>query len=109
MTEPVSSRDRFLAVLRGSAHGTRSQRILYYVSRTLMGGIAGFFVIAMATSAGGGQHNSLDVHLYYWAAAIGAGLGLGLAALPRLLHPRDWPTMDEFRREAPPRESEKRD
>ena len=109
MTEPVSSRDRFLAALRGSPYGTPSQRVLYYLSRTLAGGLVGFFVIAMATSTRGGQHNSLDIHLYYWAAAIGAGLGFGLAALPLLLHPRDWPTMDEFRTGSAPRKTEKRD
>jgi hypothetical protein len=92
-------------MLRGSAHGTTSQRVFYYLSRTLAGGLVGFFVIAMATSAGGGQHNSLDIHLYYWAAAIGAALGLTIAALPRLLHPRDWPTIDEFRRDSPSSDS----
>jgi len=109
VTEPLSSRDRFLATLRGDAHGTFGQRAFYYLSRTLAGAIAGFFVIALATSGGRGQHNSLDIHLYFWAAAVGAGLGIGIAVLPRLIHPRDWPTAEEFRRGAAPRDSEKRD
>jgi len=109
VTEPLSSRDRFFAVLRGNANGTAGQRAFYYVSRTLAGALAGFFVIALATSGGRGQHNSLDIHLYFWAAAIGAGLGIGIAVLPRLIHPRDWPTAEEFRRGGAPHEPEKRD
>lgn len=102
-----SSRDRVLAALRGNPDGSFGQRARYYVSRVVAGAVAGFFVVALSTSAGGGQHTSLDLDFYYWGAAIGALVALVLVTLPRLIRPKDWPTPEEFRRGAEPRDGDK--
>lgn len=111
MTDPPpSSRDRFLAALRGNPNGGTGQRVLYYVSRMLGGAIAGFFVIALATPAREGQHQQgFGLELYFGAAAVGAVLALAIVTIPRLLHPKDWPTAEEFRKGAkPPGDADKR-
>lgn len=104
MTDPPpSSRDRFLATLRGNPDGSVGQRLLYYFSRALGGGVAGFFVIALATPAREGQHQQgFSLGLYIGAIAAGAVLALVIVTIPRLLHPKDWPTAEEFRRGAKP-------
>ena len=93
-----SSLHRLLAFLRGDADGSLFQRVRYYGFRLVMGGVVGFVVVAMATPSRerGGEGFSLEIYL--GAIAAGAALMLAFAIVPRLLHPRDWPTRDEFRR-----------
>ena len=55
-------------------------------------------IVAMATSPRGGEHNSFDLSIYLAAIAAGGVLALLIVTIPRLLHPKDWPTADEFRR-----------
>ncbi|MGH7002688.1 MAG: hypothetical protein ACREIP_01950 [Alphaproteobacteria bacterium] len=97
----TSSRDRFLNALRGNPDGTFAQRLLYYVSRVAAGSIAGFMVVAMATSSREG-HQSFNLGIYLGAIAAGAALALLIVVIPRFLRPKDWPTPDEFRRGAEP-------
>jgi hypothetical protein len=99
----MSSRDRFLAALRGNPDGSTGQRVLYYFSRMLGGAIAGFFVIALATPArDGGNQQGFSLGLYIGAIAAGAVLALAIVTIARLLHPKDWPTAEEFRKGAKP-------
>ena len=67
-----------------------------------IGAIVGFFILAMATPSRerGGEGFSLEIYLA--GAAAGAALMLAFAIVPRLLHPKDWPTREEFRRGAEP-------
>jgi hypothetical protein len=93
-----SSRERFLALVLGDPEGRPGQRVLYYASRVLLGGIVGFLVAAMATPARERGGEGFPLALYLGAIAAGAVLALALAIVPRLMRPRDWPTRDEFRR-----------
>lgn len=95
-----SSLHRFLAFLRGDADGGAFQRIRFYGFRLIMGGVIGFFVVAMATPSRerGGEGFSFEIYLA--GIAAGAVLTLAFAIVPRLLHPKDWPTREEFRRSA---------
>jgi len=102
-----SSRDRFLAMIRGNPDGSRGQRIRYYLSRIVAGAVAGFFVVAMSASTRGGQHTSLALDFYYWGAAIGAAVAIVLVTIPRLIRPKDWPTPDELRRGVAPHDGDK--
>lgn len=104
MVPPESSLHRFLAFLRGDADGSVLQRMRFYGFRLIMGGVIGFFVVAMATPSRerGGEGFSLGIYLA--GIAAGAVLMLAFAIVPRLLHPKDWPTRDEFRRGADPRD-----
>ena len=107
MIPPDSSLQRFLHFLRGDAEGNTFQRVRFYGFRLLMGGLVGFFIVAMATPSRerGGDGFSLDIYLA--GIAAGAVVMLAFAIVPRLLHPRDWPTRDELRRG--PDKAEKKD
>jgi hypothetical protein len=98
MIPPESSLQRFLIFMRGDAHGSTFARLRFYGFRLLMGGVVGFFIVAMATPSRerGGEGFSLEIYL--GAIAAGAVLGLALTIVPRLLRPKDWPTREEFRR-----------
>jgi len=102
MLPPDSSLHRVLAFIRGDAEGAFWQRALYYTFRVVIGGIVGFMIIAMATPSRdrGGEGFSLEIYL--GAIAAGAVLALAFSIVPRLLHPKDWPTREEFRRGASP-------
>lgn len=106
MIPPESSLHRFLHFLRGDADGSAFQRVRFYGFRLIMGGVIGFFVVAMATPSRerGGDGFSLDIYLA--GIAAGAMLTLAFAIVPRILHPKDWPTREEFRRGAPPKNDE---
>jgi len=106
MMPPDSSLHRTLNFLRGDADGTGFQRFRFYGFRLLMGGIIGFFIVAMATPSRerGGDGFSLDIYLA--AIVAGAVVVLAFSVVPRLLHPKDCPTRDEFRRGAPPEKDE---
>ncbi len=93
-----SSLHRFLAFLRGNAEGSAFERVRFYGFRLIMGGVVGFFVVAMATPSRerGGEGFSLEIYLA--AAAAGAVLTLAFSIVPRLVRPKDWPTREEFRR-----------
>jgi hypothetical protein len=97
MLPPDSSLQRFLRFLRGDAEGRTFQRVRFYGFRLLMGGLVGFFIVAMATPSRerGGDGFSLDI--YFAGIAAGALVMLAFAIVPRLLHPKDWPTRDDFR------------
>mgnify|MGYP001575618776 CR=1 FL=1 len=98
MTEPLSSRDRFIAALRGDADGSFGQRLRYYLSRAIGGAVAGFFIVALATPTREGQaQQGFGLGLYVGAILGGAVLALAIVTVPRLLHPKDWPTAEEFR------------
>jgi len=109
MLPPDSSLHRFLAFTRGDAEGTGFQRVRFYAFRLVIGGIVGFMIVAMATPSRerGGEGFSLEVYL--GAIAAGAVVLLAASIVPRLLHPKDWPTRDEFRRGAAPRKDESGD
>ena len=100
MMPPGSSFHRFLAFLRGDADGSAFQRLRFYGFRLIMGGIIGFFVVAMATPSREHRGEGFSLEIYLAGIAAGAVLVLAFAIVPRLLHPRDWPTRDEFRRGA---------
>src|SRR5262245_53896531 len=95
-----SSLHRFMRFMRGDADGSGFERLRFYGFRLLMGGLIGFFIVAMATPSRerGGEGFSLDIYLA--GIAAGAVVMLAFAIVPRLLHPKDWPTRDEFRRGA---------
>lgn len=97
MAPSDSSLHRFLHFLRGDADGGTFQRARFYGFRLLMGGIVGFFIVAMATPSRerGGEGFSLDIYLA--GIAAGAVAMLAFAIVPRRLHPKDWPTRDELR------------
>lgn len=98
MMPPDSSFHRFLAFMRGNADGGAFERIRFYGFRAIMGGVIGFFVVAMATPSRDHRGEGFSLDIYLAGAAAGAVLTVAFAAVPRLLHPKDWPTRDEFRR-----------
>lgn len=95
-----SSLHRFLAFLRGDADGSAFQRLRFYGFRLIMGGVIGFFVVAMATPSREHRGEGFSLEIYLAGIAAGAVLVLAFAIVPRLLHPKDWPTREEFRRGA---------
>ena len=87
--------------LLGDPVGRWWARVLYAASRAILGGAAGFFVVAAATpSRSGGA--GFDLALYLGGIAAGAAVALAIAYVPRLLHPKDWPTREEFLKGGPP-------
>src|SRR5688500_3974096 len=100
MNTTDSSLHRFLIFMRGDADGGAFARFRFYVFRILMGGIIGFFVVAMATPSRerGGEGFSLEIYLA--AVAAGAVVTLAFSIIPRLIRRKDWPTHEEFRRGA---------
>ena len=86
--------------MRGDADGSAFQRFRFYAFRLVMGGIIGFFIVAMATPSRerGGEGFSLEIYLA--AIAAGAVVTLAFSVIPRLVRPKDWPTHEEFRRGA---------
>jgi H+/Cl- antiporter ClcA len=90
---------RLLTALRGDPEGGLLRRSQYYVFHAVVGGLAGFLVVAMATPSRdrGGEHG-FDLAIYLAAIAAGAITALAILIIPRLLRPRDWPTKEEFRR-----------
>lgn len=102
-----SSFHRFLAFLRGDAEGSAFQRIRFYGFRLIMGGIVGFFVVAMATPSRDHRGTGFSLGIYLGGIAAGAVMMLAFAVVPRLLRPKDWPTHEEFRRGADRRNDER--
>ena len=104
--EPKPALARLIAVLRGDPEGSFLRRAQYYVFNAMAGGIVGFMIVAMATPSRerGGEGFSLEIYL--GAIAAGAVLGLAIAIVPRFLHPKDWPTREEFRRGAQPKKDD---
>ncbi len=100
MTPPESSLQRFLIAVRGDPEGGFWKRALYYLFRILIGGIVGFFVVAMATPSRERGGEGFSLAIYLGAIAAGAVVALALSIVPRLLRPEDWPTREEFRRRA---------
>jgi hypothetical protein len=108
MLPPESSLHRFLHFMRGDADGSAFARVRFYGFRLIMGGVIGFFIVAMATPSrerGGGEGFSIEIYLA--AIAAGAVLTLALSIVPRLLRPKDWPTREEFRRGGDTRNDER--
>jgi len=98
----------FLAFMRGDADGSTFARIRFYGFRLIMGGLIGFFTVAMATPSRehrGGEGFSIEIYLA--AIAAGAAVMLAVSIVPRLLRPKDWPTADEFRRGAETRKDDR--
>ena len=108
MVAPDSSLHRFLHFLRGDAEGGAFARIRFYGFRLIMGGIIGFFIVAMATRSRDHRGEGFSLDIYLVGIAVGAVLMLAFAIVPRLLRPKDWPTHEEFRRGAGER-NDKRD
>lgn len=106
MNPPESSLQRFLIAIRGDPAGSLAKRVLYYAFRIVMGGVVGFFIVAMATPSRDRGGEGFGLEIYLAAIAAGAVMALALAIVPRLLHPKDWPTRAEFRRGAPPKKDE---
>lgn len=104
MMPPDSSFHRFLAFLRGDADGSAFQRIRFYGFRLIMGGVIGFFVVAMATPSREHRGEGFSLEIYVAGIAAGAVLTLAFSIVPRLLHRKDWPTREDFRRGADPRD-----
>lgn len=100
MIPPDSSLHRFLAFMRGDADGGGFARVRFYGFRLIMGGIIGFFIVAMATPSRERGGDGFSIEIYLAAIAAGAVVTLAFSIIPRLLHPKDWPTRDEFRRGA---------
>jgi hypothetical protein len=99
--EPRFGPQRVFALISGDAEGGVGQRILYYAFRLILGGIVGFMVVAMSTPSRehqGGEGFGFEFYLY--GIIAGAAAAVILAVVPRLLHPKDWPTHKEFRRGA---------
>jgi hypothetical protein len=103
-----SSFQRFLAFLRGDPGGGAFARIRFYGFRLIMGGIIGFFVVAMATPSRDHRGEGFSLDIYLAGIACGAVLMLAFAIVPRLLRPKDWPTHEEFRRGPDARNDERR-
>lgn len=95
-----SSLHRFLAFLRGDAEGSAFERLRFYGFRLIMGGIVGFFIVAMATPSRDNRGEGFSLDIYFFGVVAGAVLMLAFTVVPRLLRPKDWPTRDEFRRGA---------
>jgi hypothetical protein len=106
MIPPDSSLHRFLSFMRGDADGGAFARVRFYGFRLIMGAIIGFFIVAMATPSRERGGDGFSLEIYFAAAAAGAVLTLAFAIVPRLLHPKDWPTRDEFRRGADSRKDD---
>ena len=104
MKPPDSSFHRFLAFLRGDADGSALQRIRFYGFRMIFGGVVGFFIVALATPSREHRGEGFSLEIYVAGIAAGAILTLAFAIVPRLLRPKDWPTREEFRRGADPRD-----
>jgi hypothetical protein len=98
-----SSLHRFLNFLRGDADGGAFARVRYYGFRLIMGGIIGFFIVAMATPSRERGGDGFSLGIYLGAVVAGAVLMLAFSVIPRLLHPKDWPTHEEFRRGTKPK------
>lgn len=108
MTPSDGSFHRFLAFLRGDAEGSGFQRLRFYGFRLIMGGVIGFFVVAMATPSRDHRGEGFSLDIYLGGIAAGAVLALALTIVPRLLRPKDWPTHEEFRRGPDARNDERR-
>jgi hypothetical protein len=91
---------RFLAFMRGDADGGAFARVRFYGFRIFMGAVVGFFIVAMATPSRERGGDGFSLEIYFAAAAAGAVVMLAFAIVPRVLHPKDWPTREEFRRGA---------
>jgi hypothetical protein len=102
-----SSFHRFLAFLRGDADGAALARVRFYGFRLIMGGVIGFFIVAMATPSRDHRGEGFSIEIYLAAIAAGAAVMLAFSIVPRLLRPKDWPTTDEFRRGADRRKDER--
>jgi len=100
MIPPDSSLHRFLNFMRGDADGSAFARARFYGFRLVMGAIIGFFIVAMATPSRERGGDGFSLEIYLAAAAAGAVVTLAFAIVPRFLHPKDWPTREEFRRGA---------
>jgi hypothetical protein len=107
MIPPASSLHRFLAFLRGDTDGGAFARIRFYGFRLIMGGIIGFFVVAMATPSRERGGEGFSIEIYLAAITAGAVLTLAFSIVPRLLRPKDWPTREEFRRGGEERKDER--
>lgn len=107
MHPPESSFPRFVAFLRGDADGGVFARLRFYGFRIVMGGIVGFFVVAMATPSRDHRGEGFSLEIYLAGAVAGAVLMVAFAVVPRLLRPKDWPTHEEFRRGAGDRNDER--
>src|SRR5262245_13496521 len=103
-----SSFHRFLAFLRGDADGSAFARVRFYGFRLLMGGVIGFFIVAMATPSRDHRGEGFSIEIYIAAIAAGAALTVAFAIVPRLLRPKDWPTREEFRRGGKSRNDQRR-
>ncbi len=101
-----SSFQRFIAFLRGDAEGSAFQRVRFYGFRLIMGGIIGFFIVAMATPSRDHRGEGFSLGIYLGGIAAGVVLTLAFTIVPRLLRPKDWPTHEEFRRGARDRNDE---
>jgi len=100
MLPPDSSLHRFLVAISGDSEGGPFRRALYYVFRAVVGGIVGFFIVAMATPSRDRGGDGFSLEIYLGAIAAGAVVALAITVIPRFLRPKDWPTRDEFRRGA---------
>ncbi len=99
---------RLVAALRGDPEGRLFRRAQYYVFNAVVGGIVGFFVVAMATPSRERGGEGFPLEIYLGAIAAGAVIGLAVAIVPRLVRPKDWPTREEFRRGAEKKDEERR-
>jgi hypothetical protein len=100
MNDPDSSLRRFLSFLRGDADGSTFQRVRFYGFRLIMGGLIGFFIVAMATPSRERAGEGFSLEIYLAGIAAGAVVTLAFSIIPRLVRPKDWPTHEEFRRGA---------
>jgi hypothetical protein len=98
MIAPDSSLHRFLIFLRGNADGGAFARLRFYGFRLVMGGIIGFFIVALATPSRERGGEGFSIEIYLVAIVASAVLTLAFAIVPRLFRPKDWPTREEFRR-----------
>lgn len=103
-----SSFQRFISFLRGDAEGGVFARVRFYGFRLIMGGIIGFFIVAMATPSRDHRGEGFSLGIYLGGIAVGAVLMLAFTIVPHLLRPKDWPTHEEFRRGARDRNDERR-
>lgn len=103
-----SSFQRFISFLRGDAEGGAFARVRFYGFRLIMGGIIGFFVVAMATPSRDHRGEGFSLGIYLGGIAAGAVLTLAFTIVPRLLRPKDWPTREEFRRGRDAKSDERR-
>lgn len=108
MMPPDSSFHRFLAFMRGDPDGSAFQRTRFYGFRLIMGGVIGFFIVAMATPSRDHRGEGFSLGIYIGGIAAGAVLTLAFTIVPRLLHRKDWPTREEFRSGAQDRNDERR-